>query len=110
MIIPFVGHVSEPQEEDKLQTPVTLTQGSQEEEAVMNKDYIVNIKSANVKSYENEVDNANIGDQDRLDKDRSYENLLDNTNVSDQEMLNKDYFEKSPDNDSACPREPRPRK
>ena len=83
-----VGGVSEPQEENQLQTPVALTQGSQKEEAVESKGIIVNIKKTNEKSYENAVDIKNVGDQ---------------------EMLNKDYFENSHENDSAGPWEHRPR-
>ena len=45
-----------------------------------------------------------MGAQERLDKDRSYENSVDNTNVGNQEMLDKDYYENSHDKDSAGPK------
>ena len=45
----------------------------------------------------------NVGNQERLDKDRSYENSVDNTNVGNQEILDKDYYENSHDRDSASP-------
>ena len=35
--------------------------------------------------------NTNVGNQERLDKDRSYENSVVNVNVGNQEMLDKDY-------------------
>ena len=89
MIIPVVGHVSEPQKEDQLQTLVILNQGSQEEEAIISKYIIVNFKKTEEQSCGNVVDNTNMGDQDRLDKDRSYENLVDNTNVGNPKILDK---------------------
>ena len=36
--------------------------------------------------------NTNVGNQERLDKDRSYENSVVNKNVGNQEMLDKDYM------------------
>ena len=35
--------------------------------------------------------NTNVGNQERLDKDRSNENSVVNTNVGNQEMLDKEY-------------------
>ena len=54
--------------------------------------------------------NTNVGNKERLDKDRSYENSVGNMNVGNQKMLDKDYYEKSYENDSAGPWEQRPRK
>ena len=54
--------------------------------------------------------NTNVGNKERLDKDRSYENSVGNMNVGNQEMLDKDYYEKSHEKDSAGPWEQRPRK
>ena len=48
--------------------------------------------------------------QERLAKDRSYENHVDNTNMGKQAILDKDYYENSYDKDSANPWEQRPRK
>ena len=49
-------------------------------------------------------------DQERLDKDRSYENSVDNTNVGNQEMLDEDYYENSHEKNLSGPWEQRPRK
>ena len=48
--------------------------------------------------------------QERLAKDRSYENHVDNTNMGKQAILDKDNYENSYDKDSANPWEQRPRK
>ena len=47
--------------------------------------------------------NTNVGNKERLDKDRIYENSVVNTNVGKQEMLDKDYYENSHKKDSAGP-------
>ena len=42
-----------------------------------------------------------MGAHERLDKDRSYEDSVDNVNVGNQEILDMDYYENSHDKDSA---------